>query len=90
MCSLQYSYYTITYYNQTFQLKNKLPTADYATFKTAIGSYVQRRDFQEFLGYLDTIFTEKPALRYLIQGMESYVFPEDKEQFSSYWERMKC
>lgn len=72
------------------KLKETLSKPDFETFIQGVTAYQRSSDLQVFVNYLNLIFKPNKHLRFLIQGMITYVKDQHQTKFIEYWESMRC
>ncbi|GJQ84726.1 hypothetical protein Trydic_g21131 [Trypoxylus dichotomus] len=70
-------------------VQGALEPKDFQEFLGAIKTYHQKCDFGELTQTLDRIFSDKPQLVYVIQGLSQYIKSVHKELFEEYWSKIR-
>ncbi|KAF5271187.1 hypothetical protein FQR65_LT05331 [Abscondita terminalis] len=81
----------VTYDSKEYMamIKKGLTPQHCAVFFSALSSYKANSNFEDLVKQLDMIFVTQYNKRYMIQGLQPYIYPNHKPLFEKYWESMR-
>ncbi|KAJ8952434.1 hypothetical protein NQ318_014526 [Aromia moschata] len=70
-------------------VKSKLDGPSFTHFTNALSVYKETLDLNKLTEILDKIFTDKPSLRFILLGLETWIKDHHKDEFQKYCEKMR-